>query len=118
MGAQRLFCKRGSVEKKKGEDILWYLWTGPYSPIFGKDRMTSFERVYIDDKASHVETKNTYYKKLDDSALVERILKEFGLDSATAHIVNGHVPQKVKKGETPIKCGGKLLIIDGGFSSA
>ncbi|MBQ9239095.1 MAG: fructose-1,6-bisphosphatase [Treponema sp.] len=112
------FAKPGSKEKKKGEDILWYLWTGPYSPVFGKDRMTSFERVYVDDKTAHHETKNTYYNKLEDSSVIDAILTEFGLDTNSAHIVNGHVPQKVKKGETPIKCGGKLLIIDGGFASA
>lgn len=112
------FEKSGSDAKKFGEDMIWYLWTGPLSPVFGKNRMTSFERTYILDKESHTETKNPYYKFLDDKAVVENILREFGLDPDSSHIINGHVPQKVKKGETPVKCGGKLLIIDGGFAAA
>ncbi|MGP1455368.1 MAG: fructose-1,6-bisphosphatase [Treponema sp.] len=112
------FAKPGSKDKKKGEDILWYLSTGPYSPVFGKDRMTSFERLYINDAESHVEVKNAYYRFLEDHRVIDRIITEFGLDPKSAHIINGHVPQKVKKGETPIKCDGKLLIIDGGFAAA
>ena len=112
------FAKPGSKDKKRGEDILWYLWTGPYSPVFGKDRMTSFERLYIDDTESHIEVKNAYYRFLEDHRIIDRIITEFGLDPKSAHIINGHVPQKVKKGETPIKCDGKLLIIDGGFAAA
>ena len=112
------FAKPGSKEKKKGEDILWYLWSGPYSPMFGKSRMASFESIFIDAPAARTEIKNTYYSKLEDCTIINRILTEFGLDTASSHIINGHVPQQVKKGETPIKCGGKLLIIDGGFAAA
>lgn len=112
------FSKPGSDEKQKGGDILWYLWCGPCSPLFGKNRMTSFERVFISDKESHTETKNAYYNLLENHDVVNSILEEFGLDIKTSHIINGHVPQKVKKGEKPIKCGGKLLIIDGGFAAA
>lgn len=105
-------------EKQKGQDILWYIWTGPNSPVFGKDKMTTFERYFIADKETHVETKNSYYRLMDQESVLNRILVEFGLDTAHAHIVNGHVPVELKKGESPIKCGGKLLIIDGGFSKA
>ena len=112
------FSPAGSIEREKGQNILWYLWTGPFSPIFGKDKMATFETVFIDDKAARHETKNLYYKLVEDETTVDCIMMEFGLDPATSHIINGHVPQEIKKGETPIKCGGKLLIIDGGFSAA
>lgn len=105
-------------EKQKGQDILWYIWTGPNSPVFGKDKMTTFERYFIADKETHVETKNSYYRLLDKDEVINRILVEFGLDTQHSHIVNGHVPVELKKGESPIRCGGKLLIIDGGFSRA
>ena len=80
--------------------------------------MTTFERYFIDDKTTHKETKNPYYSLLDDENLINRILEEFGLNAQHSHIVNGHVPVEQKNGESPIKCGGKLLIIDGGFSRA
>ena len=105
-------------EKLKGQDIIWYIWAGPYSPVFGKDKMATFERYFLEDKQMHTETKNSYYKLLDNEAVIEKILTEFGLDKVHSHIVNGHVPVELKKGESPIKCGGKLLIIDGGFSKA
>ena len=111
-------AKPGSPDKQKGLDILWYLWTGPNSPMFGKDRMATFERMFIDDVQSHEEHKNAYYEKLEDAQTVQKIFNEFGISWASGHIINGHVPQKVKKGETPIKCNGKLLIIDGGFAAA
>lgn len=112
------FSKPGSKEKERGENILWYLWTGPRSPLFGKDKMANFENMFIDDKAASKERKNHYYDEVEDVDVVESILSEFGLNPKTGHIINGHVPQEVKKGDSPIKCGGKLLIIDGGFSSA
>ncbi|MCQ2521386.1 MAG: fructose-1,6-bisphosphatase [Lachnospiraceae bacterium] len=105
-------------EKKKGEDVLWYCWTGPFSPVFGKDKMTTFERYFIAEEETHKEVKNTYYSLMEDEDTLNKILTEFGLDTEKSHIVNGHVPVEVKKGDTPIKCGGKLLIIDGGFSKA
>lgn len=111
-------AKSGSPDKQKGLDILWYLWTGPNSPMFGKDRMATFERMFIDDVQSHEEHKNAYYEKLEEAQTVQKIFNEFGISWASGHIINGHVPQKVKKGETPIKCNGKLLIIDGGFAAA
>lgn len=105
-------------EKKRGLDILWYIWAGPNSPVFGKDKMTTFERYFIDDKQAHVENKNSYYRLNDREDILNKILEEFGLDPAKGHIVNGHVPVELKKGQTPLRCGGKLLIIDGGFSKA
>ena len=112
------FAKVGSKEKEKGENILWYLWTGPKSPLFGKEKMACFENMFIDDKEASREHKNHYYDEVEDEETVNSILKEFSLDTKTAHIINGHVPQVVKKGDSPIKCGGKLLIIDGGFAAA
>ena len=110
------YASRESGDKAKGEDILWYIWTGPNSPVFGKDKMTTFERYFIEDKETHVETKNAYYRLYDNEEIVDKILREFGLDTTKSHIVNGHVPVERKKGESPIKCNGKLLVIDGGFS--
>ena len=105
-------------EKLKGQDIIWYIWAGPNSPVFGKDKMATFERYFIEEKETHAETKNSYYRLLDNEDVINKILTEFGLDVNRSHIVNGHVPVELKKGESPIKCGGKLLIIDGGFSKA
>lgn len=112
------FSPPNTKDKKRGEHILWYLWSGPKSPLFGKDKMANFEYMFIDDSAAAVEHKNHYYDELEDITAVEAILNEFGLDAKTGHIINGHVPQEVKKGDSPIKCGGKLLIIDGGFAAA
>ena len=112
------YASRESGDKAKGEDILWYIWTGPNSPVFGKDKMTTFERYFIEDKETHVETKNAYYRLYDNEEIVDKILREFVLDTTKSHIVNGHVPVERKKGESPIKCNGKLLVIDGGFSKA
>ncbi|GLC29218.1 fructose-1,6-bisphosphatase [Clostridium omnivorum] len=112
------FYKEDPKAKLYGMDIMWYLWTGPNSPLFGKNRMTTFERYFINDVESHNETKNPYYKFRDDEKTCNKILEEFGLSSDISHIVNGHVPVKSKKGESPIKANGKLLVIDGGFSRA
>lgn len=109
---------RESGEKKRGEDILYYIWAGPKSPVFGKDKMSTFERYFIEDKETHVEKKNAYYRLYDENETVTNILKEFGLAPNAAHIVNGHVPVEQCKGESPIKCDGRLLVIDGGFSKA
>ena len=105
-------------EKLKGQDIIWYIWAGPNSPVFGKDKMATFERYFLEDKETHKEKKNSYYQLLDNEEVIKKIFTEFGLDETHSHIVNGHVPVERKKGESPIKCGGKLLIIDGGFSKA
>lgn len=112
------YATHHSEDKARGEDILWYIWTGPKSPVFGKDKMTTFERYFIEDKETHVEKKNAYYRLYDNEEIVDKILREFDLDTNRSHIVNGHVPVERKKGESPIKCNGKLLVIDGGFSKA
>ena len=116
--ARKGYYSKDKEEAAKGRDIIWYIWTGPKSPVFGKDKMATFERYFVEDKTTHTEKKNSYYSLTDDEETVNRILREFGLDPAVSHIINGHVPVELKKGDTPIKCGGKLLIIDGGFSRA
>lgn len=103
-------------EKKRGQDIMWFLWGSKNSPVFGKERMTTFERYFIADKSIQSEPKNTYYSMLEKEEIAVRILNEFGLSGPEAHIINGHIPIEAKKGESPVKCNGKLLIIDGGFS--
>ncbi len=106
-------------EKEKGLDILWFIWKNANSPVFGKSKMTTFERYFIADKETHKEPKNPYYRLLEQEEIVNKILEEFGLSQQEdAHIINGHVPVETKRGESPVKCGGKLLIIDGGFSKA
>lgn len=104
--------------KLYGMDITWYLWTGTDSPLFGKDKMTTFERYFIDDKATHKENKNHYFKLEESEKMCRIIFEEFGLNPDTSHIINGHVPVKSKNGESPIKANGKLIVIDGGFSKA
>lgn len=105
-------------EKERGKDIMWYIWLSENSPLFGKDKMATFERYFLSEKETHKEKKNPYYLLLEDEKVVEKILKEFGLENEDAHIINGHVPVKCKDGENPVKCGGKVLVIDGGFSKA
>ena len=116
--ARRGYYARDGAEREVGRDIIWYIWSGQGSPVFGKEKMATFERYFIAEKETHQERKNSYYQLLESEETVERILKEFGLDSKEAHIVNGHVPVEQIHGESPIKCGGRLLIIDGGFSKA
>lgn len=116
--ARKGYYSQNREEAEKGRDILWYIWGGPKSPVFGKDKMATFERYFVEDPATHSEKKNSYYRLTDREDLINRILEEFGLDTEHSHIINGHVPVELKRGETPIKCGGKLLIIDGGFSKA
>ncbi len=112
------YNKPGSPDRQQGMDFLWWLWAGRNSPIFGRDRMTTFERRFIADTSTHVEAKNAYYTLYNDPAVCEDILKEFGLEGPHCHIINGHVPVKSKKGESPVKGGGKLVVIDGGFCKA
>ena len=99
-------------------DIMWLLWLHVNSPLFGKDQMTTFERLFIADKRSHKENTVPYYRLIKEGRHVDTILREFGLDPNVAHILNGHVPVKFKDGESPIKGGGKLIVIDGGISKA
>lgn len=105
-------------EKQKGQDILWFIWKNANSPVFGKSKMTTFERYFVADKETHKEPKNPYYKLIEQEEIVNKILEEFGLPAEGSHIINGHIPVESKKGESPVKCNGKLLIIDGGFSKA
>lgn len=112
------FADEGTKEKIRGEDFMWYLWCGKTSPLFGRDRMTTFERYLVQDKTLWEEPKNPYYKYIDDERTCRKILEEFGLDPDTSHIMNGHVPVKMKDGESPIKANGKLIVIDGGFCKA
>lgn len=116
--ARKGYYSKHAENKQKGQDILYYIWANANSPVFGKDKMATFENYFIDDKEVRNEKKNTYYALVDDEKTVDRILKEFGLDPRYSHIINGHVPVEQKNGENPVKCGGKLMIIDGGFSKA
>ena len=105
-------------EREFALDYLWYLWCGPDSPAFDKSKMATFERYFIADKDTHKEVKGFYYTMRDNPDVVDMILDEFGVEGEHRHIINGHVPVKTIKGENPIKAGGKLMVIDGGFSKA
>lgn len=107
-----------SEEKLFALDYMWYLWCGKNSPLFDKAKMTTFERYFIPDKSLHVEEKGAAYALRDDEKMCDMLLDEFGVGGTHRHIICGHVPVKTKKGETPIKANGKLLVIDGGFSKA
>ena len=108
----------GSPARLAGQDFLWYLWCGAKSPLVGRCAMTTFVRLYIADPATHREIKDPYYRHIAALDTAERILREFGLAGAGCHIVNGHVPVRAIEGESPIKGGGRLIIIDGGFCRA
>lgn len=99
-------------------DCMWFLWCGKTSPLYGRSKMSTFERLYIQDKNTHIEEKNPYYTLCDDEKVCDEILKDFELNSKYSHIINGHVPVKVISGESPVKGNGKLFFIDGGFCSA
>ena len=118
LSRQGYFASEGTQQKQYGMDAMWFLWCAPQSPLFGKEKMTTFERYFLADKTTYVEKRNAYYDLRDTNEIATKILKEFGLNPETDHIVNGHVPVKVKKGESPLKAGGKLIVIDGGFSKA
>lgn len=115
---QCYFYRKNTGEDSVGLDYLYYLWPGPDSPLFGKTKMATFERYFIDDKETHVEDKNPYFTLRDQEELSIKILNEFGLDAKISHIVNGHVPVKFKKGENPVKGKGKMIVIDGGLAKA
>ena len=112
------FNKAHTEAKRECMDYIWYMWCGEDSPLFGKKKMTTFERYFIDDKTTHKEEKNPYYTLRNEESVCEHVLEAFGLDPKSSHIVNGHVPVKVVKGESPIKANGRLFVIDGGFSKA
>jgi fructose-1,6-bisphosphatase-3 len=110
---------RALEEKRQGDlDLLWYLWSGPRSPLFGKDRIATFERDFIADKKSHEEHKDPYFALINEAWFCDKVLREFGVDAERGLIVNGHVPVKIEKGESPLKKSGKAITIDGAFSEA
>ena len=111
------YAPEGSAARQSGQDFLWYLWCGRLSPLFGRSAMTPFERLYVADKATHTEVKDPYYTWYNEESACRRILAEFGL-SGSCHIINGHVPVQEKNGESPLKGGGRLIVIDGGFCRA
>ena len=111
------YAPEGSAARQSGQDFLWYLWCGRLSPLFGRSAMTTFERLYVADKATHTEVKDPYYTWYNEESACRRILAEFGL-SGSCHIINGHVPVQEKNGESPLKGGGRLIVIDGGFCRA
>lgn len=112
------FAPKGSAGRKDAEDYMWYLWCGPDSPLFGKNQMTTFERYFVQDNTTHKEVQNPYYTHVKNREACEKILCEFELDPEEAHIINGHVPVRMQDGESPIKAGGLLFVIDGGISKA
>ncbi|MGI5959650.1 MAG: fructose-1,6-bisphosphatase [Massiliimalia sp.] len=112
------FAPHGSEERHNARDFIWYLWCGKNSPLFGKSKMAAFERYFLDAKETHKEDMNPYYNLVEQREICEKLLWEFGLDPAHSHIVNGHVPVKIKQGESPVKGDGLLFIIDGGMSKA
>ena len=116
--ANKAYFMHSCEEKDYAVDYMWYLWSGPCSPLYGKDKMAFFERSYLEDKSLHEEKYNAYYRFSENAEVCERILDMFGLDPKKGHIVNGHVPVKIKNGESPVKAGGKLFVIDGGISKA
>jgi fructose-1,6-bisphosphatase-3 len=118
LARQGYFAKDNPEKKQYGLDTMWYLWSGAQSPLFGKDKMATFERYFVDDTETHTEQMNPYYDYRTNEKIMEEILSEFGVDSAKGHVINGHVPVKVKKGESTVKAGGKLIVIDGGFAKA
>ena len=116
--ARDAYFSKDPEERRRGQDFMYYLWCGPKSPIFGRAKMTTFERQFIDDKSIWTETKDSYYDFYTDEAYCDKILQEFGLNPEFGHIINGHVPVKAAKGETPVKANGKMMVIDGGFCKA
>lgn len=115
---RKLYYSKGTTSQHE-LDLMWYLWSGPDSPFFGKDKMTTMERVLIKDKSSHKEKRNYYYKYQEDETVMTNIMHDFGLtDTRNAHIINGHIPVEKINGETPLKANNKVIVIDGGFSKA
>lgn len=115
---RRAFVSRDPKKREQGRNTLWYLWTAPNSPLYGRDKMTTFERYFLAEKETWTEVKNAYYRLIEKEETADRILQEFGLAGENVHIINGHVPVHQSAGESPVKCGGKVLIIDGGFCRA
>jgi len=115
---QGRYSREGSQARNLGRDFMWYLWCGSSSPLFGKDKMATFERYFTDDKELHKEVSDPYFTLAYTGGMVDRLLEDFGIDNPDAIIINGHIPVKIKKGESPIKADGRLILIDGGLSKA
>lgn len=105
-------------EREYGIDYFLYLWCGPDSILFDKSKMATFERYFLTDKATHKEEKGAYFKLRNDENVADAILDAFGVEGPNRHIINGHVPVHDSEGENPVKAGGKIMVIDGGFSHA
>jgi fructose-1,6-bisphosphatase-3 len=118
LARQGFFSTEDPAQKQYGMDAIWYLWSGAQSPLFGKQKMATFERYFIADLSTHEEKRDPYYDLREREDVARRILGEFGVDPDAGHIINGHVPVRVKQGESPVKAGGRLIVIDGGFSKA
>jgi fructose-1,6-bisphosphatase-3 len=114
--AREAFFGSEPAGREAGQDALWYLWCGPLSPLFGRERMTTFERYFIADPATHEEPKGPYYALRESEAFCRKVLAAFGGDPERGHIINGHTPVRVRRGERPLLANGKLIIIDGGMS--
>ncbi len=114
---RKIYYGCGEGGDKEYGHLLWYLWSGGKSPLFGKDTITTFQRFFVEDKATHKETTDPYYKLIADKEICRKIMKEFGI-SKGGHIINGHVPVKTKLGESPVKGGGLLYVIDGGMAKS
>lgn len=116
---RKAYMEKNQPDKEKDiNDLMWYLWCGPKSPLFGKEKAATFERYFVEDKEMHKEKKNPYFTLIENEKVCNKILKEFGLQGKNSHIINGHIPVKEKDGESPIKANGKLLVIDGGFAKS
>lgn len=118
MAIKSYYSKKNSQEKKNANDFMWYLWCGSKSPLYGKNKMAFFEKYFIDDKSLTKEIYNPYFRLYDDHNVFMKIFDEFGISRKKGHIINGHVPVKLKDGESPIKANGKVFVIDGGISKA
>lgn len=116
--AHKAFFGEKNETNQEAVDLMWYFWCGPKSPLFGKDKAATFERYFIDDKQLHKEHKNPYYTLINEEEICNKILENFEADIEEGHIINGHMPVKAKDGESPIKAGGKVIVIDGGFAKA
>jgi len=114
----RTLRKAYETRDEKLLDFFWYMWCGIDSPFYGKDRMTFFERLFVEDKSASFEKKQYYFEFQDREDVIRRIFEEFSLDYENSHIINGHIPVKYKEGENPVKAGGKLIVIDGGMAKA
>ena len=118
MARRGYFSKNGTAARREGKDFLWFLWCGKDSPLSARKKITTFERLFIEDSNAWTEPKNAYYSFWEDRSVSEKILAEFSLTDKTSHIINGHIPIRYKEGEEPLKAGGRLIVIDGGFCKA